>query len=202
MKRTLPNNYFSEHLQIQMFYDGLTLQSRAQIDSSAGGSLHTKTVEETQDLIELVANNQYLYSTPSERGTVKKGVMEAEAIDTLQQTRKCATGSMQIHKLDSVICVEFMATLVKHVQQFWRNNHLNKLITWAMLQDSPTLILIQTHTILVGGIIRILDGEDKGISSSKGINSIKATSNTTTISSNLILLLYNQILQSNPPSWN
>ncbi|MED6179025.1 hypothetical protein PIB30_113162, partial [Stylosanthes scabra] len=57
--------------------------SRAQIDSSARRSLHTKTVEETQDLIELVANNQYLYSTPSERGTVKKGVMEAEAIDTL-----------------------------------------------------------------------------------------------------------------------
>ncbi|MED6196657.1 hypothetical protein PIB30_049465 [Stylosanthes scabra] len=69
MKRRLPNNIFSECLQIQMFYDGLTLQSRAQIDSSAGGSLHTKIVEEAQDLIELVANNQYLYSTPLERGT-------------------------------------------------------------------------------------------------------------------------------------
>ncbi|MED6194021.1 hypothetical protein PIB30_024467 [Stylosanthes scabra] len=84
MKRRLPNNIFSEHLQVQMFYDRLTLQSRAQIDSSAGGSLHTKTVEEAQDLIELVANNQYLYSTPSERDTIKKGVMEAEAIDTLK----------------------------------------------------------------------------------------------------------------------
>ncbi|MED6200931.1 hypothetical protein PIB30_090088, partial [Stylosanthes scabra] len=51
--------------------------SRAQIDSSAGGSLHTKTVEEAQDLIELVANNQYLYSTPSERGVIKKGALEA-----------------------------------------------------------------------------------------------------------------------------
>ncbi|MED6110889.1 hypothetical protein PIB30_047181 [Stylosanthes scabra] len=71
-----------------MFYDGLTLQSRAQIDSLAGGSLHTKTVEEAQDLIELVANNQYLYSTPSERGTIKKGVMEAEAIDTLVAQNK------------------------------------------------------------------------------------------------------------------
>ncbi|MED6166549.1 hypothetical protein PIB30_110425, partial [Stylosanthes scabra] len=81
MKRRLPNIIFYEHLQIQMFYDGLTLQSRAQIDSSAGGLLHTKTVEEAQDLIELVANNQYLYS--SERGTIKKGVMEAKAIDTL-----------------------------------------------------------------------------------------------------------------------
>ncbi|MED6212844.1 hypothetical protein PIB30_087322, partial [Stylosanthes scabra] len=83
MKRRLPNNIFSEHLQIQIFYDGLTLQSRAQIDSSVGGSLHTKTVEEIQDLIELVVNNQYLYSTPLERSNVKKGVMEAEAIDTL-----------------------------------------------------------------------------------------------------------------------
>ncbi|MED6184732.1 hypothetical protein PIB30_050347 [Stylosanthes scabra] len=62
--------------------------SRAQIDSSAGGSLHTKIVVEAQDLIELVANNQYLYSTPSERSTVKRGVMEAEAIDTLMAQNK------------------------------------------------------------------------------------------------------------------
>ncbi|MED6146198.1 hypothetical protein PIB30_032357 [Stylosanthes scabra] len=61
---------------------------RAQIDSSAGGSLYTKTVEEAQDLIELVANNQYLYSTPSERSTVKRGAMEAEAIDTLMAQNK------------------------------------------------------------------------------------------------------------------
>ncbi|MED6166534.1 hypothetical protein PIB30_110261, partial [Stylosanthes scabra] len=73
--------------------------SRAQIDSSVGGSLHTKTVEEAQDLIELVANNQYLYS--SERGTVKKGAMEAESIDTLVAQNK-ALISLLNNKLNNV----------------------------------------------------------------------------------------------------
>ncbi|MED6211983.1 hypothetical protein PIB30_078769, partial [Stylosanthes scabra] len=81
------------------YFDGLTLQSRAQIDSSAGRSLHTKIVEEAQDLIELVVNNQYLYSTPSERGTVKKGVMEAEAIDTLMAQTKAL--AQQINLINS-----------------------------------------------------------------------------------------------------
>ncbi|MED6152161.1 hypothetical protein PIB30_089249, partial [Stylosanthes scabra] len=176
--------------------------SRAQIDSLAGGSLHTKTVEEAQDLIELVANNQYLYS--SEKGTVKKGVMEAESIDTL----------LQIHKSDPVICVAFKAILVKHVQQFWSNNHPSKLTTWAILQDSPTLIFIPKHIILVGGITQILDGEDKAINSSRAINfnkeinsssevnSIKVQGSPTIISSNLTLPLCNQILQSNLLIWN
>ncbi|MED6152548.1 hypothetical protein PIB30_093141 [Stylosanthes scabra] len=98
--------------------------------------------------------------------------MEAEAIDTLVAQNKAlinllnnklgnvslAAANTQIGPCD---CVEFKAILVKHVQQFWSNKHLNKLITWAMLQDSPTLILIQKHINLVGGIIRILDGEDK-----------------------------------------
>ncbi|MED6202499.1 hypothetical protein PIB30_106254, partial [Stylosanthes scabra] len=109
--------------------------SRAQIDSSAGGSLHTKTVEEAQDLIELVANNQYLYSL--ERGTVKKGVMEAKSIDTLVAQNKALINLLN-NKLNNVSftaantqvgpcdCVEFKATLVKHVQQFWSNNHPSK----------------------------------------------------------------------------
>ncbi|MED6116355.1 hypothetical protein PIB30_099501, partial [Stylosanthes scabra] len=87
--------------------------SRAQIDSSAGGFLHTKTVEEAQDLIELVANNQYLYSTPSERSTVKRGVMEVESIDTLVAQNKdlaqqinllnSKLGSMQISAVNTQI---------------------------------------------------------------------------------------------------
>ncbi|MED6107840.1 hypothetical protein PIB30_017920 [Stylosanthes scabra] len=99
-----------------------------------------------------------------------------------------------------MICVEFKAILVKHVQQFWNNKHLSKSITWAMLQDSPTLILIKKHTILVGGIIRTLDGEDKEINSSKGINLIKDKGNSTIISSNKILLLCSQVPQSNLPA--
>ncbi|MED6208291.1 hypothetical protein PIB30_043652 [Stylosanthes scabra] len=71
--------------------------SRAQIDSSARGSLQTKTMEEAQDLIELVANNQYLYSTPSERSTVKRGVMKAKSIDTLVAQNKALAQQIRKH---------------------------------------------------------------------------------------------------------
>ncbi|MED6166127.1 hypothetical protein PIB30_105963 [Stylosanthes scabra] len=56
---------------------------------SRGVSVASKLIRHVRDLvdrfwgvtlIELVANNQYLYSTPSERSIVKRGVMEAESL--------------------------------------------------------------------------------------------------------------------------
>ncbi|MED6120750.1 hypothetical protein PIB30_024039 [Stylosanthes scabra] len=94
------NNFELKSSLIQLVQqDQFSGKSRAQIDSSAGGSLHTKTVEEAQDLIELIANNQYLYSTHSERNNVKKGVMEAEAFDTLVAQNKAL--AQQINLLSS-----------------------------------------------------------------------------------------------------
>ncbi|MED6199405.1 hypothetical protein PIB30_075644 [Stylosanthes scabra] len=65
------------------------------IDSLAGGSLHMKTTEEALELIEIVANNQYMYS--SERA-VKSGVMELSTIDTLSAQKKIM--SQQINSLN------------------------------------------------------------------------------------------------------
>ena len=70
----------SEWSIIGIFYDGLSELSKMSLDSSAGGSLHLKkTPTEAQELIEMVANNQFMYT--SERNPMnnvtnqKKGVI-------------------------------------------------------------------------------------------------------------------------------
>ncbi|MED6202347.1 hypothetical protein PIB30_104436, partial [Stylosanthes scabra] len=57
------------------------------------------TTEEALDLIELVANNQYMYSTPSERGTMRKGINEVETLEALIAQNKTLT--QQINLLNS-----------------------------------------------------------------------------------------------------
>ncbi|KAL4276860.1 hypothetical protein AHAS_Ahas20G0249400 [Arachis hypogaea] len=47
--------------------------------------MHMKTTEEVMELIEIVANNQYLYS--SERA-MKRGVMELDTLDTILSQNK------------------------------------------------------------------------------------------------------------------
>ncbi|KAL4365951.1 hypothetical protein AHAS_Ahas07G0157400 [Arachis hypogaea] len=76
--------------------------SKMCLDNSAGGSLHKKKApEETIELIELVASNQYLYS--SNRNPVnseapqKKGVMEVEALNAILAQNKLM--SQQINLL-------------------------------------------------------------------------------------------------------
>ncbi|MED6178859.1 hypothetical protein PIB30_111513, partial [Stylosanthes scabra] len=54
---------YPEWLQLQTFYDGLSNTSRILLDSSAGGSLQLKTPAEAMDLIELVATNQYMFTS-------------------------------------------------------------------------------------------------------------------------------------------
>ena len=84
---------FSKWTQLGIFYEGLGEMSKMCLDNSVGGSLHKKkTPEETIELIELVASNQYLYS--SNRNPVnseapqKKGVMEVEALNTILAQNK------------------------------------------------------------------------------------------------------------------
>ncbi|MED6127483.1 hypothetical protein PIB30_088510 [Stylosanthes scabra] len=57
-----------------------TIPSTASCDSSAGGSLQLKTPEEAMELIELVANNQYMFT--SDRN-MKRGVMEVDTMDAI-----------------------------------------------------------------------------------------------------------------------
>ena len=66
----------SEWSIICIFYDGLSELSKMSLDNFAGGSLHLKrTPAEAQELIEVVANNQFMYTSkrnPVSNGTTQK----------------------------------------------------------------------------------------------------------------------------------
>ena len=68
MLRKYPSEMFSEWVQLDIFYYGLTERAQLSLDYSVGGSIHMrKTIEEAQELIDTVARNQHLYlsSDPS-----------------------------------------------------------------------------------------------------------------------------------------
>ena len=63
MLRKCPSEMFSEWVQLDIFYYGLTEKAHMSLDHSAEGSIHMrKTIEEAQELIDTVARNQHLYS--------------------------------------------------------------------------------------------------------------------------------------------
>jgi len=60
---------------IGMFYDGLSKITKISLDSSAGGSLHLKKIPaEARELIEMVTNNQFIYTF--ERNSVNHGISQ------------------------------------------------------------------------------------------------------------------------------
>ena len=86
----------SEWSIIGILYDGLSKLSKMSLDSSAGGSLHLKkTPAEAQELIEMVANNQFMYTSernPVNNGTSqKKGVLEIDTLNAILAQNKILT---------------------------------------------------------------------------------------------------------------
>ncbi|XP_057733071.1 uncharacterized protein LOC130948371 isoform X1 [Arachis stenosperma] len=75
--------------------------SKMCLDNSAGGSSHMKkTPEKTTKLIEIVANNQYLYSSNrnpiNSRTPKKKGILEVKAFDALLAQNKILSHQMNL----------------------------------------------------------------------------------------------------------
>ena len=86
----------SEWSIIGIFYDGLSELSKMSLDSSAGGSLHLKkTPAEAQELIEMVANNQFMYTSKrnlvNNGTTQKKGVLEIDTLNAILVQNKLLT---------------------------------------------------------------------------------------------------------------
>ncbi|KAL4344676.1 hypothetical protein AHAS_Ahas11G0202200 [Arachis hypogaea] len=109
MPRKCPLDIFANWIQIQIFYDGITLASRVSLDNSTGGSLHMKkTIDAALELIEMVANNQYLYSF---KRSIRKRVMKLDALDTILAENKVLSqqintitqylGGMQVSAMSS-----------------------------------------------------------------------------------------------------
>ena len=94
--RKCPSDMLSEWSIIGIFYDGLSELSKMSLDSSAGGSLPLKkTPTEAQELIEMVANNQFMYTSernPVNNGTSqKKGVLEIDTLNARLAQNKILT---------------------------------------------------------------------------------------------------------------
>ncbi|XP_016199614.1 uncharacterized protein LOC107640619 [Arachis ipaensis] len=71
-------------------YKGLTLKSRKALDYSSRGSLQMmKTAQEAQDVIDMVANNQYFYSFERHHDTnPTRGAMELEGVSAILTQNK------------------------------------------------------------------------------------------------------------------
>ncbi|MED6128689.1 hypothetical protein PIB30_100418 [Stylosanthes scabra] len=78
------------------------------LDSSAGGPLQLKIPEEAMELIELVANNQYMFT--SDR-CMKMGVMEVDTMDAiLAQNKAIAQQLTNLNKKIEKLEVASMGT--------------------------------------------------------------------------------------------
>ncbi|KAL4329612.1 hypothetical protein AHAS_Ahas13G0317500 [Arachis hypogaea] len=89
LTRRCPPDMFNEWVQLHIFYEGLSYESKKAIDHSSGGSLNKKkTIEEAIDVIETVAENDYFYA--SKRGNTI-GVMELNNVDALLAQNKLIT---------------------------------------------------------------------------------------------------------------
>ena len=95
--RRCPHHGLPDWLQLQTFYNGMTIASRTLVDAAAGGSLMGKKLEDAYDLLEEMAANAYQW--PSERNASKKtlGVHELDVLTTLSS--QVAAISKQVSSL-------------------------------------------------------------------------------------------------------
>ncbi|KAA3466408.1 pentatricopeptide repeat-containing protein chloroplastic-like [Gossypium australe] len=74
-----------------MFYNGLNVHTRMVVDASANGTLLDKSYNETYEILERIANNDYQYPTMRVRTSRRvAGTVELNAITLLTaQGRSC-----------------------------------------------------------------------------------------------------------------
>ena len=91
----------SEWSIIGIFYDGLSELSKMSLDHFVDGSIHLKKMPaEAQELIEMVANNQFMYTSersPVNNGTPqKKGVLKIDTLNAILAQNKILTQQVNI----------------------------------------------------------------------------------------------------------
>ncbi|XP_027181977.1 uncharacterized protein LOC113780369 [Coffea eugenioides] len=87
----MSSSWFTRLARVQTFYNGLTYPTKTHVDAAAGGALMGKTAEETQQLIEEMAANNYQWA--NERGNTRRTASMLE-VDTL---------NMLSAKMDNVV---------------------------------------------------------------------------------------------------
>ena len=92
--RKIPVHGFDQHTQITFFLAGLRSQTKLMLDTSAGGNIKLKTLEEAYELVEnMVASDNDAYN---ERTHVqKKGVLELQSQDAWLAQNKIMTQQLE-----------------------------------------------------------------------------------------------------------
>ncbi|KAL4276157.1 hypothetical protein AHAS_Ahas20G0179100 [Arachis hypogaea] len=95
-----PTDMLPEWSIICIFYDGLSELSKMSLDHSTRGSLHLKNPAKAQELIDMVANNQFMYTyerSPVNNGMPqKKGILEIDTLNAILAQNKILTQQVNI----------------------------------------------------------------------------------------------------------
>ncbi|XP_027348096.1 uncharacterized protein LOC113859552 [Abrus precatorius] len=67
-------------MQLETFYDGMSPATRTMIDAASGGSLNTKSLEEAQRIIEMMASS--MRQNSNSRHSIRSGGYEAKILET------------------------------------------------------------------------------------------------------------------------
>ncbi|KAG9450307.1 hypothetical protein H6P81_010272 [Aristolochia fimbriata] len=97
--RKCPNHGIPLWMQIETFYNGITVSTRNLIDAAAGGTMNKKTPNEVYELIEEMSSNMYQYPMErSARGRVA-GIQNVDPIVALQAQVESLTNQLsKLHK--------------------------------------------------------------------------------------------------------
>ncbi|XP_015956333.1 uncharacterized protein LOC107480682 [Arachis duranensis] len=159
LTRRCPPDMFNQWVQLHIFYEGLSYESKKALDHSSRGSLNKKkTIEEAIDVIETMANNEYFYV--SDRSNNRR-VIELNHMNTILAQNKMIT--KQLADLTKQMEKNQPAAIHTHPSAQAELNTKeevtgNKPITLGILQDKP-MSHTQKLTIPVERTTQTLGGE-------------------------------------------
>ena len=94
--RKTPTHGFSEPIQLNMFIDGLRLQSKQLLNASAGGKIKLKTPEEAMELIENMAASDHAILRDRVHVPTKKSLLELSSQDALLEQNKFLSKQLEV----------------------------------------------------------------------------------------------------------
>jgi len=93
--RKTPTHGFSEPIRLNIFIDGLRLQSKQLLDTSAGGKIKLKTPEEAMDLIENMAASEIAILRDRAHIPTKKSLLDLTSQDALLSQNKLLSKQLE-----------------------------------------------------------------------------------------------------------
>ncbi|KAH1206092.1 hypothetical protein GmHk_16G046638 [Glycine max] len=93
--RKTPTHGFSEPIQLNIFIDGLQPHSKQILDSSAGGKIKLKTLEEAMELVENMAANDHAILRDQAYTPTKKSLLELTSQDAMLAQSKLLAKTLE-----------------------------------------------------------------------------------------------------------